>query len=180
MKCSAVLSQEAKLFGNFLDKVAAYTEALETSNEADKQLAAARENYAHIKDASFGQTFLDQIGDSLYGGFVDHLTATKKEQTTPIDANEGALGNLERKMLLQELIATDPVLKNVAVSKILRAYEQILRLAPQVARERELVRALLRQMTQSPAVEPFVGGQLTTLDIDMMKRRLLREGKMKA
>lgn len=107
------------------------------------------------------------------------MTGGKKEHSTPIDAHEGQLGNLERKLLLQELIATDPILKNVKVNKIVQAYEQILRLAPQVARERELVRALLRQMTQSSAVEPFVGSQLTTLDIDMMKRRLMREGKLK-
>ena len=118
------------------------------------------------KLAAFG----DKVFEKLQDKTVDHLFGEKKDGTSPFGGHDGRLANIERKMVIQELIATDPILKRISPQKILQAYEQIVRLAPQVARQKDVVRAILRQLVHSSAMEPFTADQLVKLDKGIIDR----------
>lgn len=85
------------------------------------------------------------------------------------------LDNMERQLLLQDLMMTDAILSKVPPAKVARAYEQILRLSPQVSKEKEVVRAMLRQAIASQAVAPHEADQWTRLDADILKRKMISD-----
>jgi hypothetical protein len=89
------------------------------------------------------------------------------------------LENMERQLLLQELIMTDPILSKSNPQKVAKAYEQILRLSPQVSKEKEVVRAMLRQAVAAQAIAPYDADQWTKLDTDILKRKIVSENYMK-
>jgi len=82
------------------------------------------------------------------------------------------LENMERKLLLQELMLTDPILSKVNPVKVARAFEQILRLSPEISKEKEVVRAELRAMVSSQALSKFDADIMTKMDLGMLKRRV--------
>lgn len=82
------------------------------------------------------------------------------------------LDNMERKLLLQELMLTDPILSKVNPAKVARAFEQILRLSPEISKEKEVVRAELRAMVSSQALSKYDADLMTKLDVGMLKRRI--------
>jgi hypothetical protein len=90
-----------------------------------------------------------------------------------------ALENMERQLLLQELIMTDPILSKANPQKVAKAYEQILRLSPQVSKEKEVVRAMLRQSVAAQAIAPYDADQWTKLDTDILKRKIVSENYLK-
>jgi hypothetical protein len=83
------------------------------------------------------------------------------------------LDNRARAALLQNLILTDDVLKTENPYKIVNAYQQILRLAPQLSKEQEVVRAKLREMMAGQALHPTDAGQLVDLNTDLLKQHAL-------
>ena len=89
------------------------------------------------------------------------------------------LENMERQLLVQELMMTDPILSKVSPGKVAKAYEQILRLSPQVSKEKEVVRAMLRQAVATQAVAPHDADQWTKLDTDILKRKIVTENYMR-
>jgi hypothetical protein len=86
---------------------------------------------------------------------------------------------MERQLLVQELMMTDPILSKVSPGKVSKAYEQILRLSPQVSKEKEVVRAMLRQAVATQAVAPHDADQWTKLDTDILKRKIVTENYMR-
>lgn len=98
------------------------------------------------------------------------------------DAKKGAksstfkntnIDNRERTMLLQELIMTDPILAHQDPKKILTAYTQILRLAPHLAKEKEVVRSLLRELTATQSLAPTEANQLVEANTNFLKQHQL-------
>jgi len=57
--------------------------------------------------------------------------------------------NLERRLMLQEVMTFDPVLSKTPPQQIADSYRTLLRVAPELTREKEIMRASLRQLTQS-------------------------------
>lgn len=82
------------------------------------------------------------------------------------------LDNMERKLLLQELMITDPILSKVNPAKVARAFEQLLRLSPEISKEKEVVRAELRAMVSSQALSTHDADLLSKTDLGMLKRRM--------
>jgi hypothetical protein len=82
------------------------------------------------------------------------------------------LENMERKLLLQELMMTDAILSKVNPVKVARAFEQLMRLSPEISKEKEVVRAELRAMVASQAVSKYDADLMTKLDTGMLKRRV--------
>jgi hypothetical protein len=82
------------------------------------------------------------------------------------------LDNMERKLLLQELMLTDPILSKVNPAKVARAFEQLLRLSPEISKEKEVVRAELRAMVSSQALSKFDADLMAKTDVGMLKRRI--------
>lgn len=67
---------------------------------------------------------------------------------------------------------TDPILSKVNPAKVARAFEQIIRLSPEMSKEKEVVRAELRAMVSSQALSKFDAEMLSKMDLGMLKRRV--------
>jgi hypothetical protein len=61
----------------------------------------------------------------------------------------------ERMFILQELAATDPVICRIDARRVSEAYQQLLRVAPSAADEKEIVREFLRRVTAPQNIVPF-------------------------
>ena len=113
------------------------------------------------------------LGELLREPVTEAFNAGFKKKQAPFGATTNlTLDNMERKLLLQELMHTDPILSKVSPVKLARAFEQILRLSPEISKEKEVVRATLRAMVSSQALSTFEADQLTKLDVGMLKRRI--------
>ena len=112
-----------------------------------------------------GELLREPMTEAFHSGF--------KKKQAPFGASTNlTLDNMERKLLLQELMHTDPILSKVSPVKVVRAFEQILRLSPEISKEKEVVRANLRAMVSTQALSTFEADQLTKLDVGMLKRRI--------
>jgi hypothetical protein len=114
------------------------------------------------------QDYLDKGLEGLAG----RAFSEKPNASAGVRANV-TLDNMERQLLLQELLMTDAILSKAPAAKVARAYEQILRLSPQVAKEKEVVRAILRQAVAGQAIAPHEADQWTKLDLDIMRRKIV-------
>lgn len=113
----------------------------------------------------FGKLFSDLLHEPIKDSFNSSF---RKPATKP----NLTLDNMERKLLLQELMLTDPILSKQNPAKVVRAFEQILRLSPELSKEKEVVRAELRAMMASQALSKFDADLMTKLDTGMLKRRV--------
>ena len=99
-----------------------------------------------------------------FSSAFNHAPAASKPNLT--------LENMERKLLLQELMMTDSILSKVNPVKVARAFEQLMRLSPEISKEKEVVRAELRAMVASQALSKYDADLMTKLDTGMLKRRV--------
>jgi hypothetical protein len=79
--------------------------------------------------------------------------------------------------MIQNLMKTDDVLAGVDPKRVADAYEQFLRIAPELSKERDVVKGALRQMVSSPSLSPFDAQQFIEANTTFTKQRLLQEGK---
>lgn len=147
------------------------SEAIESISESDPVLAAMKVKKAEAykkKEASIKEAF----------SFIDNMLNSAKAESKPsISATSNTdADNRNRAFLLQELATTDPILSKQHPKKVVDSYEQMLRLAPEISNEKELVRAFLRQSTASQAIGPFEGSQLVDADTKLLKQRMLQKG----
>lgn len=111
--------------------------------------------------------------------FIDTL----KDQVKSVGQPESKIttnndfDNRNRKLILQELAVTDPILKTVDPKKLVDDYAQILHIAPELAREKEIVRATLRTMAASQSIGAYDSHQLISANNDMLKQRQLMNSK---
>ncbi len=155
--------------------------------ETDPVLAAIEKKAAANKEASIlGMLSVGNILNKtnihgeLFKGVGERFTSAMGR--SPAGATPRAnltLENMERQLLLQELMLTDPILSKVPAQKVAKAYEQILRLSPQVSKEKEVVRAMLRQAVASQAVAPHDADQWTRLDTDILKRKMVSDSYLR-
>lgn len=128
-----------------------------------KKAEAHKKKEAHVKEAF---SFIDTMMNSAKGESKPSISATSNSD----------MDNRNRAFLLQELATTDPILSKQHPKKVVDSYEQMLRLAPEISNEKELVRAFLRQSTASQAIGPFEGQQLVEADTKLLKQRMLQKG----
>ena len=115
---------------------------------------------------------------SLFNAFTDQY---KKESTpSPTNGSTGKLNNLDRKLLVQNLMATDPILRTYDPKKVGDSYEQFMRLAPELSTEKEIVRSHLRQMVASQSTSAFDASQLIESNSKLVKQRQLERGTVPA
>jgi len=117
-----------------------------------------------------------QTQDGLTKNINDRFIQSKNGDSPK---NNLGLENMERQLLLQELIMTDSILSKANPQKVAKAYEQILRLSPQISKEKEVVRAMLRQAVAAQAIAPYDADQWTKLDTDILKRKIVSENYLK-
>lgn len=142
----------------------------------DPVIAAANAKFAALKEES--EKKAGMLGDTVPGKLFDSFTDHYKKESTPGGSGGGGspLGNLDRKLLIQNLMATDPILKTYEPKRVADSYEQFLRLAPELSNEKEIVRSHLRQMVASQAMTAFDGAQLMDANTKLVKQKQLEGG----
>lgn len=141
--------------------------------EVDPVMAAAKVKLAQLQEKQAGGITAG-IPGALFNAFTDQY---KKESTPAPVGGGGASGNLDRKLLVQNLMVTDPILKTYEPKRIADAYEQFMRLAPELSNEKEIVRSHLRQMVASQAMTAFDGAQLMDANTKLLKQKQMETGK---
>lgn len=174
LKCAADMSALDKELEDARSFVAA---ARVTFKQAGLKLHHAERNSAVNECNELADKIAEQLEKEaksqdllsyLFNSYADAKKGSKSStfKNTNID-------NRERTMLLQELIMTDPILAHQDPKKILTAYTQILRLAPHLAKEKEVVRSLLRELTATQSLAPTEANQLVEANTNFLKQQQL-------
>jgi len=144
--------------------------------EVDPVMKRIKENLAAKKKS---EDLEKESEDSWQSGFIkkrieDVFASKEKAKKNPFSASP--LENIQRQSLVQDLLITDPILSKAKPRKVIHAYEQILRLAPQLSLEKDVVRGLLRQLVEAQALSDYDADRLTQADINRMKQKQLQRG----
>ena len=91
-----------------------------------------------------------------------------KRENTRISEN---LRNIQRQILLQDLMVNDPVLSEEAPETVAQAYAAVMNMAPEVSTNKEVMRAILRQSVNSVAVSPYDAEMWTKLERNLANIR---------
>jgi hypothetical protein len=104
----------------------------------------------------------------IIGGKVLHDEARisgDKLRTDQSDRNECR----ERNLLFQELVSTDPVNGKFPTHHVLDAYQQMLRIAPELSSEREVVRAFLSLAGATQQIDKSQADALIAANVRLFK-----------
>ena len=85
--------------------------------------------------------------------------------------------NRERALMLQELVTTDPIISKFPTHQVVDAYQQMLRVAPELSDEKEIVRAHLRQAGAGQALDSFTADQLVKTNTNLFRQHQLQQGQ---
>jgi hypothetical protein len=135
------------------------------------QVKAKLAEQALEKEAFGGKSLSELAYTPVADAFASAFGTGQRTQPRNTKPNL-TLDNMERKLLLQELLMTDPILSKANPAKVVRAFEQILRLSPEISKEKEVVRAELRAMVASQALSKFDADLMAKTDIGLLKRRI--------
>lgn len=136
-----------------------------------KQMGSGGEPGAGIRDAVSGAALegLKRPAMSMLETGVERaFTAPVARQNTALSER---LKNVQRQIMLQDLMTNDPVLAEEAPETVAEAYNAILQLAPEMASNKEVVRAVLRQTIHSVAVSPYDAETWTKLEKNLRNIR---------
>lgn len=138
------------------------------ARERDSAVAECNELADKIAEQLEKEAKSQDLLSYLFNSYADAKKGAKSStfKNTNID-------NRERTTLVQELIMTDPILAHQDPKKILTAYSQILRLAPHLAKEKEVVRSLLRELTATQSLAPTEANQLVEANTNFLKQQQL-------
>jgi hypothetical protein len=134
------------------------------------------------KKAEADKIRLEQIKEAFsVAGPFEALLNRYKEEATPGSSvpSTSKEDNLDRKLLVEELAVTDPILSTVQPKRLVDAYQQFLHYGPELSKEKETVRAALRSMTQGQAMSPFDAQQIIEANTKYTQQKLMQEGKFK-
>ena len=134
---------------------------------AEKKAAVLEDFDSRIKSA------IDLL-DMAQGSAGDAYKANSKPSLSA--STNTPDNNRSRAMLLQELISTDPVISKFPTHQTVDAYQQMLRLSPELSNEKEVTRAFLRQAGASQAIDPFQAEQLIKANTSLFKQHQLQQG----
>ena len=81
------------------------------------------------------------------------------------------LRNFQRQLMLEDLLSNDPVLQGVDPDVALRNYEALVRLAPELSMNKEVVRSVLRTAANAEALSPYDAKQMA--DVENVMRKTL-------
>jgi hypothetical protein len=108
---------------------------------------------------------------------VDVVGAFTNPKNREAKTTANKMKNLQRQLILEELMVTDPVLKGEEPEAVSRAYQTLIQVAPDVSLNREVARSILRQSVQSVAVSPY--DAKSWADLENVIRQRLDQGAAK-
>ena len=185
---------EVKMFNGLLKSSTAWLESEDKVKTASENLSFEQDYFKGIFNKSFKQkeaSIADEVKAlvekyphdaplskeaKMDFDFVDKVM-DKFKKTTPTKYPNRKADNLEREFILHELMITDPIISKESKKKVLQAYEQILRLAPQITSEKEVLRAQLRLLLTTEGLDIFSADALTKANMNMVDMKSKLEGK---
>ena len=111
----------------------------------------------------------------LVTGTLGSLMDTKNKESKVLTDKAK---NLHRKFILEKMITTDPILKGVPEEDVIKAYQAIVQLAPEVSLNEEVTRSILRQATNASSISPFDAKSYVDLDTSI-RSQLEQQGGAK-
>lgn len=95
-------------------------------------------------------------------------SAVESLMSAPTEYENQALSerikNVQRQLMMEDLLTNDPVLSEENPDTVVKAYQAVLNLAPELAANKEVVRAILRQTVHSVAISPYEAEVWTKLE----------------
>ena len=136
-------------FGLF--KQAAIIRPADVRNAIEKQVVDP------MASAAFGKGILDG-----YEGYIHSKPVTTgldeiffKNRKKENDEIEATLENLRRSLLIEDLMMKDPIISEADPDTVISTYKSLIHTSPNVANNKEVVRAVLRQAINSVAISPY-------------------------
>lgn len=80
------------------------------------------------------------------------------------DETERTVENVRRAMMLQDLMTRDEIIREADPDVVASTYQTLLNMSPQIANDKELTRAVLRQAVNSVAISPYDASTWTDLE----------------
>ena len=113
-----------------------------------------------ILEALPGQDLARDFQSKALGAVLDKAR-TKAEEPPKLDKRfNDAVDNLRRQAIIQSLVKNDEVLQHQPEESVVGMYNTLVRLAPNLSQEPEVVRAFLRSSIDEMAVDPFTVEQI--------------------
>ena len=81
----------------------------------------------------------------------------------------GTLRNMQRKLILEDLIINDPVLSGEDPQAVVTAYHTLINLAPDVSLNKEIARSVVRASVNAVAMSPFDAKAIAELEGELRK-----------
>ena len=144
---------------------------------------AERRYNGHMKDLEAYKEAQDAA--SVFGGAAKGMGAMLQpgEPTPPMPMpvltdpeHEARLAAITQRAALNDLMQNDPVIAAVDPQTVIQAFNRLSEIAPNLAREPNLLRSTLRRFVQQEDIDPFELKQLVDLDISLRQRE--EPGKM--
>jgi hypothetical protein len=130
--------------------------------DAEKQLADDIDLFFEKEAGVVSKSLIEELFHKL-------RNPTGGSSGSPIFKNTSS-DNRERVAMLQDLIMTDPILKKQDPRKIINCYQQLLRLGPHIAKEKEVVRGMLKAMTAADSLGPMEANQWLETNSNYLKQ----------
>ena len=137
------------------DTIAALKKKVEKLNKALEEKKKAEPPNA-LNRLAFGKGIIgDTKGLSHSGLFDIDNVLMFDDKTKENDEAKRTEENVRRSMMLQELMAKDPIIREADPEVVASTYNTLLQTAPKTASNQEVVRSVLRQAINSIAVSPY-------------------------
>ena len=118
-----------------------------------------------ISDA-IGEGVKKPLADQVSSGVEMMLTAPKQREN---EALSERLRNVQRQVMLEDLMVNNPVLMDEDPDVVANAYSTILRIAPEVASHKEVVRAILREAVHAVAIGAYDAQSFAELEKNLLQ-----------
>ena len=117
---------------------------------------------------SMGDSIKDMVSDatkpaisSSIQSMVDNAVGPTPQENQDLSER---LKNVQRQIMLEDLMSNDPVLSEESPDTVAQAYSTVLNIAPELASNKEVVRAILRQAVHAVAIDPYTAKDWTELE----------------
>lgn len=101
------------------------------------------------------------VGTGIDSALRNVLRVPSKKQNVQLSER---LKNVQRQIMLEDLMTNDPVLSEENPETVTQAYSAVMNMAPELSANKEVVRAILRQAVHSVAISPFEAETWTKLE----------------
>jgi len=99
-----------------------------------------------------GQAATREATTGAIGGVKNVIQKTKEEKNKKFTERAR---NHYRQLMLERLITTDPILKGADEESVLRAYESLVDIAPEVSLKEDVTRSILREAVTTASLSPY-------------------------